>query len=619
VDVDAAGKVYRTGYFSNKSDFNPSENPADTFFLSVLAGGSAFELQLKRDIFVAKLDSAGNFVWARQFPGTYYSGTEQDAARGIVVEKSTGNIYITGNFDSRVDFNPSPAPADTFFLTTAANGTEDIFIAKLDSAGNFVWAKQFAGNPGYSQQGRAITLDPSGNVLTTGYYTNKVDFNPSPAAADTFFMTSWGGAGSDIFVSKLDSAGNFIWAKSMGSNNGSGDIGHAIATDAAGNVFTTGYFSGTGADFGSDTFNYNTYLDIFVSKIDASGNFVWAKQMAGNDANGEEGRSIVINRAGDVIVSGYFNGTVDFNMGGTPQTATAIGTNPGGAGKNNANAFIVKLNNTGDFKWLRTYGSAGDPGSISVRDGAWAVTVNHSGDIFAASGYRDTLNFDPPSGPEYAPVGSSDIYVLKLTCTDTNSLHISAQTCNNDYVLNGITYTQSGAYTQIYANGSGCDSTVYLDLTINTISKPGIAVNGFVLSTSASYSTYQWLRSGTKIPGATSNAYTVTANDDYSVAVTSAEGCEDTSGVYEVRNVGIQDVSGLAGQISVYPNPSGDYISILSPVGVKVSLMSIEGKTIREIRDVKHHSVADLSNGIYLLRITDTAGTLLKVTKLTKQ
>jgi hypothetical protein len=134
-------------------------------------------------------------------------------------------------------------------------------LTALAGDGDFVWAKQMGGTSDDSGQG--IAVDAAGKVYTTGYFRGTADFDPGPA---TFNLTSAGGF--DIFVSKLDNAGNLVWAKQMGGPGH--DQGWGIAVDGAGNVYTTGWFAGT-ADFdpGPGTFNLSRAggPDIFVSKL----------------------------------------------------------------------------------------------------------------------------------------------------------------------------------------------------------------------------------------------------------------------------------------------------------------------------------------------------------------
>ncbi len=150
------------------------------------------------------------------------------------------------------------------------------------------WAKSMGGvGSGNYGQGESVAIDGSGNVYTTGYFSGTADFNPDPA--DTFNMTSScencvdplynAAKGRDAFVSKLDAAGNFVWAKQFGGRL-SQTTGNSIAVDGSGNVYTTGFFYGT-ADFNPDpaATHMLTALggyDIFISKLNANGNFVWA-------------------------------------------------------------------------------------------------------------------------------------------------------------------------------------------------------------------------------------------------------------------------------------------------------------------------------------------------------
>jgi len=252
IEVDASGNVYTTGYFQSTVDFDPGA----TTYTFTSAGG--------QDIFISKLDALGNFVWAKQIGDI---GT--DTGNSIAIDVS-GNVYTTGAFVATVDFDPG---ATTYMLSSA--GSFDIFISKLDPSGNFVWAGKMGTT--VSDIGQTITLDAAGNVYTTGYFSNGtvVDFD---LGAGVYNLTSAGG--QDIFISKLDASGNFVWAKQMGGTLN--DVGNDITLDAAGNVYTTGYFSGT-ADFDPSAGLYNLTSagsqDIFISKLDASGNFVWAKQM----------------------------------------------------------------------------------------------------------------------------------------------------------------------------------------------------------------------------------------------------------------------------------------------------------------------------------------------------
>ena len=257
-----------------------------------------------------------NLAWAKSM-----GGASTDEGVSIAVDAS-GNVYTTGYFNGTVDFDPN---AGTFNLTSA--GGVDIFVSKLDATGNLVWAKNMGGVS--TEIGYSIAVDASGNVYTTGYFVGTADFNPN---AGTFNLTSAGS--QDIFVSKLDATVNLVWAKSMGGG-ANDDVGISIAVDASGNVYTTGFFNGT-VDFdpNAGTFNLTSAgsQDIFVFKLDATGNLVWAKNMGG--ASNDIGQSIAVDASGNVYTTGYFAGTADFD----PNAGTFNFTSAGGQ-----DIFVSKL------------------------------------------------------------------------------------------------------------------------------------------------------------------------------------------------------------------------------------------------------------------------------------
>jgi hypothetical protein len=210
--------------------------------------------------------SAQTFQWVKQM-----GGTNSEQGYCIAVDDS-GNVYSSGVFHGTADFDPGAA---TCYLTPFG-GNYNIYISKLNAAGIFKWAKQIGGAGDSGPL--SMTLDDSGNVYTTGYLYGTSDFDPGPAAYNLTPANF-----SDIFISKLNATGDFVWAKKMGGNNE--DVSYSIALDDSGNVYTTGTFSGM-VDFDPGPGTYyltsNTAINIFITKLSAAGNFVWAKQLGGN-------------------------------------------------------------------------------------------------------------------------------------------------------------------------------------------------------------------------------------------------------------------------------------------------------------------------------------------------
>lgn len=246
--------------------------------------------------------------------GKANGGTGEDIAHAVTVDAS-GNVFTTGFFNGTVDFDPGTG---TFNLTSA--GFDDIFISKLDSSGNFIWAKQI-GNT-LNDYSYSIALDSAVNIYTTGYFRGTTDFDPGPGIHNLTVV-----GGSDIFICKLDSSGNFIWANGFGSTDY--DLGYSIALDAGANVYSTGYFLLT-ADFDPGPGSYNMtsagMTDVFILKlsdfttgITGDDNFQDVINIFPNPATHvlnielnsetqEENKLVLINNLGQVVYSEIFKG-----------------------------------------------------------------------------------------------------------------------------------------------------------------------------------------------------------------------------------------------------------------------------------------------------------------------
>jgi hypothetical protein len=372
--IDQLGNIYTTGQFESTSDFDPGTGTFDLTSAGI------------DDVYISKLDSDGNFVWAKRIGSTGF-----DEGWGIAVDL-TGNVYISGHYQNTVDFDPGAGVSNH----TASGG--DIFIIKLDTNGNFVWGVSMGSAGIGDEYGYGITTDASGNVYTTGVFTSIVDFNPG---AGIFNLTSAGNY--DVFISKLDTDGNFIWAKQLGGTQS--DNGRSIALDGSGNIYTSGYFRGT-ADFdpGAATFNITStsvFYDVFVSKLDPSGNFVWAKNMGG--AEDDLAQSIAIDPTGNVYTTGYFFATADFDPGAATFNLTAAGSS--------ADIFISKLDASGNFLWAKSFGNA-NPYPCFGR----AITTDGSGNVYATGAFEGTIDFDPGASIfELKTAADDDIFILKLS------------------------------------------------------------------------------------------------------------------------------------------------------------------------------------------------------------
>jgi hypothetical protein len=239
----------------------------------------------------------------------------------------------------------------------------------------------------------SLTIDDAENVYVTGHFAGTTDFDPG---VGTYNLTSAGLY--DIYISKLDANGNFVFAKSM---SGTGD-NHSlsIAMDASGNIFTAGYFYST-CDFdpglGVHELTAVGSTDIFISKLDASGNFVWVKQIGGTLLDNVF--SMKLDVTGNIYTCGYFQGTVDFDPGPGTTNYTSAGVQ---------DIFILKLDASGNFLWNNAIGG-------TAADIATELVLDVTGNICATGYFSQTVDFDP--GGDTANLisnGDKDVFVVKF-------------------------------------------------------------------------------------------------------------------------------------------------------------------------------------------------------------
>ncbi len=426
IAIDATGNAFVTGYFNATADFDPGPG----IYNLTSTGG--------QDIFIQKLDVNGNFIWARSF------GSIADDFGFSVAVDALGNVYTTGTFRDSADFDPGGGAS---IFTSAGN--YDFFIQKLDINGNFIWATTIGGTN--NDFGLSIEVDASGNVYTTGYFTGTADFDPG---LGTYYLTASGPI--EAFILKMDMNANLVWARSFGGLNATS---RAITVAASGNVYTAGNFQGT-VDFdpGPGTYNLTEVgsQDAFVQKLDANGNFVWAKAFGGTSP--DVCFSVITDNAENVYTTGYYQETVDFD----PGTGTYNLTSTGGA-----DIFILKLDANGDYNWVEVIGGVSNDISNSI-------AIDTAGSLYTTGYYNGTTDFDPGvSTYNLTPIGSYDIFILKLGQQCNNTSYNDVQiACDSLTWIDGNTYTSStNTPTWILTNSSGCDSIVTLNLTIaNSIS-----------------------------------------------------------------------------------------------------------------------------------------------------
>jgi hypothetical protein len=269
------------------------------------------------DAFVARFDPAdGAHTWSVRF-----GGANGDAAAAVAVAPD-GSIFAAGTFELAADFGATT-------LTSA--GKHDAFVVHLDADGNVLGAFQIGGTGDDGIRGLAI--DPSGDVIVAGYYSESITVGSVTHTATPSRI--------DAFVAKLSETGEARWSKSTKSSRGA--VLTSVTTDPTGNVYVGGSIDGT-FEFAGIAGKTVRYEDAFLAQLDGAGALVWSK-LWGND-NEEAVASIALGADGSLFVTGATDslGGVDFGGG-------VIG---GGFGTYGG-PFFVELTSAGDHVCSRSY------------------------------------------------------------------------------------------------------------------------------------------------------------------------------------------------------------------------------------------------------------------------
>lgn len=390
VAVDASGNVYVAGYTTGALSTNPA--------------GQANTLTGNTDFFVTKIDIGGNVKFTQQLgaPGA-------DTYGNAVALDSSGNVYVAGGTSGSLD-------------TNQLAGTSDFFVTKYNSNGVKQHTQQ-SGFTGKEYFGRAVAIEPSGNlyvagdvydgVVTSGFFVTKYDsnwaapfaeqggvsgFNTNArsvavdAGGNTFYVTGYT-AGDLAGVQKTGTTDAFLtkYVTSPSTTTvstrllgvaGAVTQGNSVAVDGGGNVYVAGYTAGDLAGIQKAGTN-----DAFFTKYDSVGNST--TRLLGV-ANGDtRATSVAVNASGTVVyVAGYTTGALGIKPGG--QSNTRTGT---------TDAFITKYDISDGSVYTQLLG-------VSTADTrATAVAVDTDGNVFLA-GYTD-------GGLNGAPTGTSDFFVAK--------------------------------------------------------------------------------------------------------------------------------------------------------------------------------------------------------------
>ncbi len=518
IAIDNQGNSIVVGTFKGVSSFDNNAG------ITLTSNGSA-------DAFICKLNASGQVLWAKSF-----GGINDDVPMSISCD-ATNNCYITGYFSGTIDIDPGSA---VFNVSTPSINTENTYILKLDSNGNFVWGKSIGTDRGFSVK---TTND---GILVIGGFWFTEDVDPGPNVFNITSAGLW-----DVFVLKLNFNGDFLFAKSMG---GTGvDLGRSITTDSNNNIIIAGEMSGGGqADYdpGSGTaFLTSTLQSTFVCKLDMTGNFLWAK---GIPESGGYANKVVCDNNNNVLIVGLFGNTTDFDPGAGVFNLSTVGF---------YDAYIWKLDQNGNFIWIKNIGANG-------ADFGHSVTVSSAGNVFISGEFQASFSTDFDPGPGVVNLdefGGGDVFILQLDA-------------NGNYVWGG-TMGGSQNYENPYDMAIGPNNSLY------TVGR--------------------FASQGDMDPGANTLTYTPYGSDDIFIQKLNLT---NTNGISELSQ---------SNNPLIFPNPTNGLINIISGYQ-SFKLYSLEGKLIKEANFNFKQNQIDLSTevtGTYLLELDGKTAGNIKIIK----
>ncbi len=400
VAADQMGNVYSAG---NSGSFSYPFDSVKCYFGSdtVIA---------PRSIVIVSTDSNGHYRWAM-------GATAGFGEPSNVVTDNENNLYVFGFYSSNITIGG---------LSLSGGGSYGSFCAKISSSGSMVWLKNVAG--GYGWPFGAV--DAVGNVYVTGSYKGA----HLTIGTTTLTNSDPTGVTTDIYVAKLDSSGNPLWAMGLGGDTS--ETAYGISVTGNGKVSISGIYSSNIFHAGTHTLTHlpaSTNSNLYVVQLSTTGVVSWARQL---DA---ASYAIIAGIAVDNINNTYVTGAYDMYLG---IGADTLAYSPG------STMYLAKFSPTGLLVWARAFDGFKNPGALAV-DHCGVVWVAGSG---AAPG---------------SPYGIDKMYLVKLDSAGTMHDTIDVPVGGDDAM--GISVDYNGNLylgADYYVNAMiGPDSLVLRDST----------------------------------------------------------------------------------------------------------------------------------------------------------
>ncbi|MBS1637389.1 MAG: T9SS type A sorting domain-containing protein [Bacteroidetes bacterium] len=464
IKADKCGNIYVAGSFHGIVDFDPSASVADTLAAQYTSAGELYVMKMNSngkllwvkgwqeydvsdnptiqiavdnqnnvyaagqtrkyitpqqgvEAFIVKFDSLGNKVWRKTVSDTADFSYTSVLAKAIDVDGNC-NVYLVGQYDGTVDFDPSPA---SMYLKTTYNGYPIAYVLKLDSAGNFIWQKQIESSQGVSMI-NSIKINKN-NLWVAGTYNGNPDFDLSPTGTYTIGSTQLPGP-MNCFLAKYDINGNFSWVngtENTGVTTWAATMSSIDVNENDGSIYLSGSFQDSmkwhsAANIGNMVFSKNYLGDMFFMKLDSMGNFKWINSIGSRLI--DQGLGVQVDNENNIIFSGLFaKGSVFYNYGTDSIDASTI---------TDVSMLVFKTDSLGHIILIKPISNASSAGGGLAFD-----KKNNS--LYVTGGFEGTTDFNPASTNSYYMTSINypqgvDIFIAKY---DTLGFTVNVENTGN--------------------------------------------------------------------------------------------------------------------------------------------------------------------------------------------
>lgn len=506
------------------------------------------------------------------------------------------NILVVGKLLGVADMNPSPAPGDTSFSYPSYN----YYISKTDVNGQLLWIHYFQLNSQFALlEFKGLKVDNAGDIVVLGNYYGIIDFDLSFTGVDT--LRSHQPTYPDFFVAKYDSLGNYKWAINLGDTVSAHISSQALAIDAQNNILVSANPNGL-VDVNPDNATINNTIGGNANIIcyDSNGNYLWNNHISAPNSYGVSNKSLEVDAFGNAYLMsvGYYELTVN------------------------------KFSNTGAFLWGKKLGDFASGGRVTPQ----SLMIDHvTGNFTIVGTFDGTIDFDPNMGVNTqtsAGFNYEDGFIarydssIQLLWLNTYQANVSFGNAGINIVNNEIAVVGNivgtinfGNSVSLTAIGGGANP-FYVKLN-----NAGVAQEGFVLDSYGKFNTINYLNNDVFVCTGYITGYTDMDPSNVTLSLNTTVTNHFTV-VYQNNTVTSFEKKVSKIDISVYPNPTKDFINIdnqLDLVGTMYDVTDCLGRVFlcNSIKQNKNIiDISNLSNGVYFIKFHSD---LIPTQKILKQ